>query len=130
MFIFSGQDSAVTKVVNFKIRRLIYNEIKKMNRFPNFKGASILRFCLNVMGINLGRQYFADMWALQKVVLSSTKNNFVCLHSYDSRMAEACLPDGFTFEIEKSRLVKTYPAEGLRREPQCYYLELHHNKRM
>ena len=130
LFIFSGQDSAVAKVVNFKIRRLIYNEIKKMNRFPNFKGASILRFCLNVTGFNLERQSFDDMWALQKVVLSWTKKNFVWLHSYNSNVAEACLPDGVTFEVEKSRLIKTYPAEGLRREPQFDYLELHHNKRM
>lgn len=130
LFKFSGQDSAAEKVVNFKVRRLLYNEIKEMNQFPNFEGASIIRFCLNVMGINLGKQRVADMRALHKAVLSWTKKNFVWLHSYDSRVAEACLPDGVTFEVEKSRLVKTYPAHGLRREPQLNYLELHHNKRM
>ena len=128
LFIFSGQDSAAAKVVNFKFRRLIYNEIKEMNQFPNFKGANILRFCLNVMGINLGRQHVADMWALQKVILSWTKKNFVWLHSYNSSVAEACLPDGVTFEMKNSRLVKTYPAERLRRETRFDYLELSLNK--
>ena len=130
LYKFSGHDGVAEKVVKFKVRRLIYNEIKEMNQFPNFKGANILRFCLNVMGFNMRRLHTnSDLRALQKVILSWTMKNFVWLYSYNPSVAEACLPDGVTYEIEKFRLVKTYPAEGLRRETRFDYLELSHNKR-
>ena len=125
------EEDAAAKVVKFKIRRLIYNEIKEMNQSPDFKGANILRFCLNVMGFNMRRTYAnSDVRALHKVILSWTMTNFVWLHTYNSSVAEACLPDSVTYEIEKSRLVKTYPAEGLTRETRFDYLELSHNKKM
>ena len=106
------------KVVKFKFRRLIYNEISGMKRFPNFKGARILRFCLNVMGFTVSPEsYFQDTKALHKAVLSWTNKNYAWLYSYNPRVGEACLPDDITFDMENLKLVKTYPAEGLRREP-------------
>ncbi len=38
LFNFSTLDGAAAKVVKFKVRRLIYNEVAKMTDFPNFKG--------------------------------------------------------------------------------------------
>src|SRR5688572_10311180 len=49
LFNFSSLNGAAGKVIKFKARRLVYNEIADMKRFPNFKGARILGFCLNVM---------------------------------------------------------------------------------
>jgi hypothetical protein len=118
-------DCHAGKVVKFKVRRLLYDEIAEMKRFPNFKGAKILGFCLNVMGLSARQgDYDKDSRALQKVVLAWTKRNFVWLHRYNPRVAEACLVDGMTFDVENLRLVRTSPAEGLRREPSYMYLEL------
>jgi hypothetical protein len=118
-------DNAAGKVVKFKARRLLYNEIADMKKFPNFKGAKILGFCLNVMGFNL-RESDIDKstQALHKAVLAWTRKNYTWLHNYNPRVAEACLVDGMTHDPEKRRLVKTYPAEGLRREPHYVYLDL------
>jgi hypothetical protein len=103
----------------------VYDEIAEMKRFPNFKGAKILGFCLNVMGLTVGQgDHYKDSRALQKVVLAWTKRNFVWLHSYNPRVAETCLVDGMTFDVENWRLVRTSPAEGLRREPSYMYLDL------
>jgi len=113
------------KLVKFKLRRLLYDEIVDMKRFPNFKGAKTLGFCLNVMGLKVRQgDYSKDSRALQKAVLAWTKKNFLWLHSYNPRVAESCLVAGITFEIDKQRLVRTYPVEGLRREPNFIYLEL------
>jgi hypothetical protein len=125
LFNFNHLSNPAGKVVKFKVRRILYEEIAKMKRFPNFKGARILGFCLNVMGLNLRKvDYDRDSRALHKAILAWTKNNYAWLHAYNPRIAEACLVDGITYDAENLRLVKTYPAEGLRREPQYVYLEI------
>jgi len=125
LFNFRSLNGAVGKVVKFKVRRLIYNEIADMARSPNFKGARIIGFCLNVMGITVTDQdYFYDSRALQKAVLSWTKKNYAWLYSYNPQVAEACLVDGITYDEDNRRLVKTYPAEGLRREPKYVYFDV------
>jgi hypothetical protein len=125
LFKFNKGDSAAAKVVQFKVRRLIYDEVASMKRFPNFKGAPILGFCLNVMGFTIiNRDYSHHSKALQKAILSWTKKNYVWLHSYNPRVAEECLVDGITYDAEHRRLVRTYPVEGLRREPHSVYLDL------
>lgn len=112
-------------VIKFKVRRLLYNEIVGMKRFPNFKGARILRFCLNVMGLTLNqRDYDRDSLALHKAVLSWTRKNYVWMHDYNPRVAEACLVDSMSYDAENLRLVRTYPVEGLRREARYDYLKL------
>ncbi|MFC2279569.1 MAG: hypothetical protein ACFNUL_10150, partial [Cardiobacterium hominis] len=112
-------------VVKFKVRRLLYDEIADMKHFPNFKGARILRFCLNVMGLTISPgDYHKDSRALHRAVLAWTKKNYVWLHGYNPRVAEACLGDGITYDAENRRLVFMKPAEGLRREPIYVYLDL------
>lgn len=125
LFSFSHLDGAAGRVVKFKVRRLLYDEIADMNRFPNFKGAKVLGFCLNVMGFTI-RQGDSKKASrqLQKAVLAWTRKNYIWLHEYNPRIAEACLVDGMTYDADNRRLVRTYPAEGLRREPGYHYLEL------
>jgi hypothetical protein len=123
LFNFGENSGAAGKVVKFKVRRLIYDEVKRMNTFANFKGARYLRYCLNVMGIQFRKdKNFKDSSALHKVILSWTKKNFAWLHSYDPRIADACLVDGVAYDPQSRRLVKTYPADGLRRIPVYEYL--------
>ena len=111
--------------VKFKVRRLLYNEIADMKRFPNFKGARILSFCLNVMGLSIiPGDYHKDSRALHRAVLAWTKKNYAWLHEYNPSVAEECLGDGMTYDAENRRLVFMKPAEGLRREPIYVYLDL------
>jgi hypothetical protein len=125
LFNFDRLKGKAGAVIKFKVRRLLYSEITDMKRFPNFKGAKILGFCLNVMGLTIGAgDYGKDSRALQKAVLAWTKKNYVWLHRYNPRVAEACLVDGITYDAESRRLVRTYPAEGLQREPRYVHLEL------
>lgn len=118
-------DNAAGRVVKFKVRRMIYDEIKLMNELPNFKGAKILGYCLNVMGLSLqpdGRHRGGR--ALHKVVLAWTRRNYVWLYRENHRVGEACLMSNISYDAENCRIVKTYPADGLRREPSYVYLEL------
>ena len=125
LFEFNNPDDAAAKVVKFKVRRLIYKEIVEMRKFPNIKGAKILGFCLNVMGLTVNEnESYNDSKSLHKVILSWTKKNYAWLHSYNPQVAAACLVDGMTYDAEKQRLVKTYPAGGLRREAQYVYFDV------
>jgi hypothetical protein len=125
LFNFGKGDGEGAKVVQFKARRLMYDQIIKMSKFPNFQGARVLRFCLNVMGLKMNEQeYGDDSRALQKAVLSWTKKNFAWLYSYNPRVAEACLVDGMTYDATRRRIIRTYPVDGLRREPSEIYLDV------
>jgi hypothetical protein len=118
-------DNPAGRVIKFKLRRLLYDEVADMERFPNFKGAKILGFCLNVMGLKLRMDNFdKDSRALHKTILAWTKKNYTWLHEYNLRIAEHCLVDGLAFEPDKLRIVKTYLAEGLRREAAYVYLDV------
>ena len=125
LFNFEHLKGKAGAAVKFKVRRLLYNEIADMKRFPNFKGkgARILRFCLNVMGLSIiPGDYHKDSRALHRAVLAWTKKNYAWLHEYNPSVAEECLGDGMTYDAENRRLVYMSPAEGLRREP--IYLDL------
>lgn len=118
-------ENPVGKKIKFKIRRLIYDEIVKMEQFPNFKGAKVLGFCLNVFGLELKKQhFFKDGYALHKVSLAWVQKKFIWLYSYNPEVAEACLVDGIIYDKQNKKLVKTYHAKGLRRETTHISLEL------
>lgn len=47
------------KIVQFKLRRLLYDEVAEMTTMPNYKGARILGLLMNVMGTNVSREEMA-----------------------------------------------------------------------
>jgi len=109
-------------VVAFKLRRLVFDDIVEMARFPNFQGARTLGFCLNVMGFELRPEELGrEMRPLHKSVLRWTRANYAKLHKANPRVADACLVDGITYDEVNSRLVRTYPADGLRLAPHYVY---------
>lgn len=125
MFHFDHQNGAAAKILKFKVRRRIYDEIKQMKEFPNFRGAKFLGFCLNVLGLEVSREdHYRDSRPLHKAILSWTKKNYAWLYSYNKRVAEACLVDGYSYEKKRMRIVRTYPANGLRREKECFYFQV------
>lgn len=112
-------------VVRKKVRRLIYDDIKEMEHFPNFKGAKFLAFCLNVMGLKVDRPSINKEYRpLHRVLIAWTRKNYESLRETNLEVAEACLVDGMSYDSENRRLVKTYPAGGLRKEPHYMYLDL------
>ena len=62
-----------------------------------------------------------EMRPLHKAVLRWTRTNYAKLHKANPRVADACLVDGITYDEANSRLVRTYPAEGLSLVPHYIY---------
>lgn len=111
--------------VLFKLRRRLFDEIKQMEEIPNFEGARILGFCLNIVAFDYNYDTRMDRsWiALGKAVTAWTRRNYLRLRAENLRVAEACMIGRVTFDAESNRIVKTY-AQGLRAEVPSVSLSL------
>ena len=124
--VFRDYDSKrAAKIIQHKVRRLLYNDVAKMTRFPNYQGAHVLALCLNVLGFRVSRAVNVDRdsRALHAAIRTWTIKNYERLHAYDARIAETCLPDGVTYDKERHRLIKIH-LTGMRRTPVRTELEL------
>ena len=119
-----GNASRATKTITFKLRRMIYEEIKRMEEFPNYKGANLMRLCLSVMGFKPSRDFGRESHALHIVILSWLKKNYVSLHKKHHLVADACLPENISFDQVKMKLTKVHPPVGLRIVERYSDLEL------
>ncbi len=122
---FGFHETKIRNIIRFKLRRRLYEEIRTIERFPNFANARILGYCLNVMGLTEGkkRDHTRGEYQLRKTVISWARRNYLWLAKQSPKAAEAVLLGAITFDAPTNRLVKTYP-EGLRSEPPREYLEL------
>jgi len=118
--------SRANRTVALKVRRLLYEEIKRMDEFANFKGARIIGYCLNVLGLTLVDRhngFHKEFYPLQAAVLAWTKKNYRRLLSDHPKVAEACLQGSVTYDAKQHRLVKTY-GNDTRKEPSREFLAL------
>lgn len=112
------------KIVHFKLRRLLYDEIVQLEKFQNYKSSRILGFCLNVMGLRIGKKKEdRGYYSLHKVILAWTRKNYLRLKSVQPDVAESCLMGSISFDAQEARLVKTF-ARGLSLTAPENYLEL------
>jgi hypothetical protein len=122
---FSLHESKTRSIVLFKLRRLLYEEILSIERLPHFANAPILGFCLNVMGLDVGKKHnhTRGEYQLRKVVVSWAKRNYLWMNEQSPKAARAVLIGRLSFDEPNKRLVKTYN-EGLRSSPPQDYLVL------
>nr|WP_106184161.1 hypothetical protein [Legionella pneumophila] len=113
------------KIIQFKLRRLLYDEIKYFEKFINYKSARTLGFCLNVMGLVIGTRKDSGRayYPLRYIAIKWTKKNYLSLRKENPDVADACLMGSISFDKENSRLVKTY-FKGLNLEAPKEYLDL------
>ncbi len=106
-------DTKIMKMVRRKLRRMIWDEIGRMDDFPNYKGAAYVRFCLNVLGFydesahrndNLER----DSWPLAKVVSGWVKKNYQTIATSHPPVAKAMLPANIEYDRDAQTLVRTH----------------------
>ncbi len=124
--VFGYDRSTANKIIALKVRRLLYDEIKEMDEFANFKGARVLGYCLNVLGlkaVDRHKSYQKEFYPLHAAVLAWTKANYKKLLADHPKVAQVCLQGSVSYDAAKHRLVKTY-ADEIKREPTREYLEL------
>ena len=115
LFRYDDGRKPASRVLQYKLRRFLYDEIAEMTKFPNYKGATTLAFCLNVFGFTVQKkEAYRSSTPLQIAALRWTKAHFAAIHQYDPKIAAACLVDGFSYEPENLRLVRAHES-GMRR---------------
>jgi hypothetical protein len=109
--IFSFNNSIAMKAVRFKIRRLLFDQLKELDEFPNFVGGHILGFCLNVLGLDAGgrdRGYRREEYPLRVCAIEWAKRNYTRLLENHPEVAKVCLQGSISYRAGPPRLVKTY----------------------
>jgi hypothetical protein len=119
-FRFFSDPCRYNKIVSHRLRRAIYNKIKELQKFPNYKYIRILGFFLNTMGLTLSDKSNRNKGvnALHKVILNWTKHNFMKIFYYNNEIAEACLMGAVTFDKKQLKLVKSYHKDLQGNTPQ------------
>lgn len=125
--IFSRRDGKATKIVLFKLRRLLYGEIAGTKDYMTYKSAAILGLCLNVMGMMPEKRRkalpFQGEYALHKAVVKWATKNYLKMRAWNPDVMDASIMGGISFDEVNKCLVKTY-AKGLSREAHKEVLDL------
>ncbi len=124
--IFSYEPSVAGKLIQKKVSRLLYDEIKGMDTWPNFKGAHALGFCLLVFGlspIDRHGSFRKESSAIQAAATRWAARNYARLLEENPHVAEACLMGAVTYDATNHRFVKTFT--GMTgKEPHREYLDV------
>ena len=108
----------------FKVRRRLYEEIKSIEKFPNFKNARYLGYCLNISGMALGPHKRAGGdYVFRKAIINWTKKHYLWMVQHSPKVANAVLIARLSFDPKDGVLVKTYE-EGIREKAPQQFLKL------
>ena len=130
LFNFTEQGAA-QRVIYFRLRRMIYNEICQLSDRPNYKSAKILGICLNILGPTINQQTFMRHdTVLHKVIISWLKKNYLILRECQPDVADACIIGSITYDEENRRIVKSFKSykKGNNFELPTEYLQLDNEK--
>ena len=111
--IFSFIDSKTRRWVFHRVCRLMYDEIRHMDEFFNFKGAAYFGFCLNVLGLSEDRRHdFGKKEVpLRLATLNWARKNYSRMKEESPKVAQACLHGSITFDDNSLEFVRTYSNE-------------------
>jgi hypothetical protein len=121
---FTTGTGAAELAIAFKLRRLLYDEICRLEKMPNYKSARILGLCLFVGGLDSAKSNIEKHYrAIKKCALNWTRKHYLRLLRVQPEVAAACLVGSVSYDSENRRLVKTY-SKGLELDVPREYLEL------
>jgi hypothetical protein len=120
--IFGFGGGHATRVVQFKLRRRLYDEIAQLSVLPNYEGARILGYCLNVMGLKeFSRKDFRKTQnPLHTVILRWTRSNYLKMRNKLPDVAASALVGRITFNARSQSLICTYEKALSKRAPKEY----------
>lgn len=125
LFNFNSLDSPAGKLIKHILRRMIYDEIREMDRFPNYKGAKLIGLLLNVLGRgSRPDRHDRDSLALQTANIRWVKRSFALLYATRPDIAAHCLVDGMTYDASRKRILFSGHGHLGDNKPRIQYLQL------
>jgi hypothetical protein len=122
------REGKALEIVRFKLRRLLYDEVVELGKFPGYRGARVLGLLLNVMGLDLQTKRKAGTISqhcapLARAVQTWVKHHFSQVLELWPEVADAVSTGKLSFDRERRRFVKAYLAFPGAEAPR-EYLEL------
>jgi hypothetical protein len=115
------------KIIAFKVRRRLYDEIRILDRYATFKGARFLGYCLNVLGLKVTdrhKGFRRELYPLQAAPVVWARRNYRRLLVDHPKVAEACLQGWISYDAENRRLVQIYSdSTGTQPHREFLYLD-------
>jgi hypothetical protein len=108
--IFGIGDGKASRTIEAKVRRLMYDEIRGMDDFANFKGARVLGFLLLVSRLSppdRHSNYRRQDYAIHAKALSWTSRNYMRLVRDHPKVAQAMVYGSTSFDPKGRRLLRT-----------------------
>ena len=103
------EDSKARKVFRYKVRRLIYDEIKSISTSPNYLNVRILIYSLNVMGLKDKKSSLdKNHRALLLVILSWAPKNFRNLYIDYPDVVNSSMLGSISFDASTFQIIKAY----------------------
>jgi hypothetical protein len=127
--LFTTNTGKAWKIVHHKVRRLFYDEIVRLEKFPNYKSSRILGFCLNIL-IDESKptsDFERPQYPLAKAVQSWTSQHYLQLRKDNIEVADSVLVGSISFDNIGKQLVKTY-IKGLNKIAPQTHLKLRNIK--
>ena len=119
-----GKDGTARRILKFKLRRKIYDEIVTAEKWANYKNIRMLAFCLNVMGLEIhSGSYGKDSRALHKAMLAWVKRNFARVYEEAPQIIAECFPQNLSYDTAENCIVKTRQPDAFRSSPE--YVRFH-----
>lgn len=107
IFAFTSKNKEVRNIIEYKLRRRLYNEIKKFNSFNNYRSGKILGFMLNILSLNAEKDFINKKWyGFHKILLEWIKINYLTILDKDKKLSKVFLI-GFIKYKDKKLLYKT-----------------------
>jgi hypothetical protein len=103
------QVTGIEKIIQAKFRRMIYNDIKSMEKTPNQRAARVIRLVLNTTGLETiknKRKHGSSI--LQKAVLGWLKRNYDWVYRNNREIAKICLGKNTFYDSINHRIVRGY----------------------
>jgi hypothetical protein len=125
--LFGLKQGPVWRIVQRKLCRHLYEEIRSIERFPNYVNAQVLGFCLHVLGLRHGRRNVAfdrPTVPFREAVLAWTKRHYMAFRAAtNDGVGEASLSGNITFDSRRRALVQT-GFHGLHKQPPQHVFKL------
>ncbi|MDI3297424.1 hypothetical protein [Janthinobacterium tructae] len=103
-----GTNYEASKIIKYKVRRLIYDGILELKTWPNFNGANLISMMLRIHGfLGVGGNLDKEARNFHGLVLKWLKVNYIELVGRDPNVAMACLFDEIEYDAVGKRLLKT-----------------------
>ncbi|HEY4084120.1 MAG TPA: hypothetical protein VGM81_25800 [Burkholderiaceae bacterium] len=107
-----GNESQGRKIIQHRLRRVIYDKICELSSYRNYEAAGILGLCLCICGLQAGPNTNRSYRALAKAIVQWTRREYQNIQLRDPEIAAAVVLGSISYDVSSHSLVRTFEKMG------------------